>query len=82
MMRAATLFNFLIEAMLTGSVMILLLLVVRRLLRRQLGNRLICLAWLLVAVRLLLPLSFPNPMTVSYTHLSLSGRGWPLSASW
>ncbi len=62
MMRAATLFNFLIEAMLTGSVMILLLLVVRRLLRRQLGNRLICLAWLLVAVRLLLPLSFPNPM--------------------
>ena len=35
MMRAATLFNFLIEAMLTGSVMILLLLVVRRLLRRD-----------------------------------------------
>ncbi len=61
-MRAATLFNFLIESTLMGSVMILLMLVVRRFLRPQLGSRVLCLAWLLVAIRLLVPLSFPNPM--------------------
>lgn len=61
-MRAATVFNFLIEATLMGSVMILLLLLVRRFLRPKVGSQLICVAWLLVAVRLILPLSLPNPM--------------------
>ena len=61
-MRAATVFNFLLEATLAGSVMILLMLPVRRFLRCKLTSRLICFAWLLVAARLLLPLSLPNPM--------------------
>ena len=61
-MRAATVFNFLIEATLTGSVMILLMLPLRRFLRPKLTSRLICFAWLLVASRLLLPISLPNPM--------------------
>lgn len=61
-MRSATVFNFVIEATLMGSVMILLMLAVRRFLRRQLGSRLICFAWLLVAARLLIPLALPNPM--------------------
>lgn len=61
-MRAATVFNFLIEATLMGSIMIILLMVVRRFLRPQLGSRLICLAWLMVAIRLIVPLALPNPM--------------------
>ena len=61
-MRAATVFNFLIEATLTGSIMILLMLPVRRYLRSKLSSRLICFAWLLIALRLLLPLSLPNPI--------------------
>lgn len=61
-MRAATVFNFLIEATLMGSVMIVILLLVRKFLRPRLGSRLIWLAWLLVMARLLLPISFPNPM--------------------
>lgn len=61
-MRSATVFNFLIEATLMGSVMILLMLVVRKFLRPQLGSRLIRFAWVLVAVRLLVPLALPNPM--------------------
>ena len=61
-MRAATVFNFLIESTLMGSVMILILLLVRRFLRPQLGSRLLCVAWLLVAARLLVPLSLPNPV--------------------
>lgn len=61
-MRTATVFNFLIEATLAGSVMILLMLPVRRFLRSKLTSRLLCFAWLLVALRLLLPVSLPNPM--------------------
>lgn len=61
-MRSATVFNFLIEATLMGSVMILLMLAVRKFLRPQLGSRLIRFVWLLVAVRLLVPLALPNPM--------------------
>ena len=61
-MRAATVFNYLLEATLAGSVMIVLMLPVRRFLRSKLTSRLICFAWLLVAVRLLLPISLPNPM--------------------
>lgn len=61
-MRTATVFNFLIESTLMGSVMIVILLLVRRFLRPQLGSRLIWLAWLLIMARLLLPISLPNPM--------------------
>lgn len=61
-MRTATVFNFLIEATLAGSVMILLMLPVRRFLRSKLTSRLLCFAWLLVALRLLFPVSLPNPM--------------------
>ena len=61
-MRAATVFNFLIEATLMGSVMILMMMAVRSFLRPVLGSRMICTAWVLVAIRLLVPLSLPNPM--------------------
>lgn len=65
-MRAATVFNFLIESTLMGSIMILLMLLVRRFLRRELGSRFIRMAWALVALRLLLPLSLPNPSINQY----------------
>ena len=60
-MRSMTVFNYLLEATVIGSVMILLVIAVRALLRERLGSRAIYVAWLLVALRLLLPLSLPNP---------------------
>ena len=60
-MRTATLFNFLVEATLIGSVLILALLALRPLVRRGVGSRLMMVAWVLVALRLLLPLALPNP---------------------
>ena len=62
MMRSAVVFNVLIEATLFGTALILLTLLIRKLFRKQLGNRVIYVAWLLVAVRLLLPISLPNPL--------------------
>ena len=61
-MRSMTVFNYLLEATVIGSVMILLLIAVRALLRERLGSRAIYVGWLLVALRLLLPLSLPNPI--------------------
>jgi len=60
-MRSMTVFNYLLEATLFGSVLILLLVAVRLLLRRRLGSRALYAGWLVVAVRLLVPLSIPNP---------------------
>ena len=61
-MRSMTVFNYLLEATLFGSVLILLLIAVRSLLRQRLGSRAIYAAWLLAALRLLLPISIPNPL--------------------
>lgn len=60
-MRTAQIYNFLLEANLTASAAILLMLVVRRFFRKALGNRVVYFAWLLIALRLLCPLSLPNP---------------------
>ncbi len=60
-MRTATLFNFLVEANLIAGIAILLLVLVRRFLRKQLGNSVLYFVWLLVAIRLLCPLALPNP---------------------
>ena len=60
-MRTATLYNFLLEANIMASIAIVLMLAVRKFLRKPLGNRAICFAWMLVAVRLLCPLALPNP---------------------
>ena len=61
MMRTALVYNFLIEANIMASIAIVLLMLIRRFLRKPLGNRMLCFGWLLVAVRLLLPVSLPNP---------------------
>ena len=61
-MRAAILFNFLTEANIMASLAILLMLLLRKTLRAQLGNTALCFGWLLVAVRLLCPLTLPNPL--------------------
>lgn len=61
-MRTAYVYNFLIEANIMASIAILLMIVLRKFLRRSLGNSCICFGWLLVAIRLLLPLSFTNPV--------------------
>ena len=60
-MRTALIYNFLIEANIMASIAILLMIVLRKFLRRQMGNSAICFGWLLVAVRLLLPVTLPNP---------------------
>ena len=60
-MRTATIYNFLLEANLMASIAIVLMLLVRKLFRKQIGNRAIYFAWLLVAIRLLCPLTLPNP---------------------
>jgi len=56
-----TVFNYLLEATLFGSVLILLVVAVRMLLRHRLGSRAIYASWLVVMLRLLLPISIPNP---------------------
>jgi len=60
-MRSMTIFNYLLEATLMGSILILLVVAARSLLRSRLGSRAIYAAWLLVALRLLLPITLPNP---------------------
>ena len=60
--RSMTVFNFLLEATLCGALLVLLVLLVRWLLRRKLGSRLVYFAWLLVAIRLLVPIALPNPL--------------------
>ena len=60
-MRSAMIYNFLIEANLMASIAILLMIPLRRFFRRQVGNTAICFGWLLVAIRLLCPLSLVNP---------------------
>ena len=64
--RTAILYNFLIGANIMASSAIVLMRVLRKCLRRMLGNSCICFGWLLVAVRLLLPLSFANPIIYEY----------------
>lgn len=61
-MRSVTFYNFLLEAALGGSLLILLLLAARPVARRLAGNRAVYVAWLMVALRLLIPLSLPNPL--------------------
>lgn len=60
--RSMTYFNFLLEATLAGSVLIIVMLILRRVFRRKIGSGLVYLAWGLVAVRLLLPFAIPNPL--------------------
>ena len=61
-MRSALIYNFLIEANIMASIAILLMIPLRKLLRKQVGNTAICFGWLLVAIRLLCPLTLPNPL--------------------
>lgn len=61
-MRTALIYNFLIEATIIAGIAVLLMIPVRKFFRKQLGTRALCFAWLLVAVRLLCPLSLPNPL--------------------
>lgn len=61
-LRSMTFFNFLLEATLAGSVLILVVMVLRLVFRRRIGSRMVYLAWALVAVRLLLPVAIPNPL--------------------
>ena len=60
-MRSALVYNFLIEANIMASIAILLMIPLRKWLRKPLGNTAICFGWLLTAIRLLCPLSLPNP---------------------
>ena len=60
-MRFALVYNFLIEANIMASIAIFLMIPLRKLFRKQLGNSAICFGWLLVAIRLLCPLSLVNP---------------------
>ena len=60
-MRTALVYNFLIEANIMAAIAIILMIPIRRFLRRPLGNQAVCFGWLLVAIRLLLPISLPNP---------------------
>lgn len=60
-MRTATVFNFLVEATLIGSALMLVMLLARPFLRRRLGSRALLVAWVLVVLRLAAPLALPNP---------------------
>ena len=54
-MRSAVIYNFLIEANIMASIAILLMMLLRKLLRKPLGNSALCFGWLLTAVRLHCP---------------------------
>ncbi len=60
-MRTAILYNFLLEANLMASIAIILMMILRKTLRKPLGNAALSFGWLLIAIRLLVPLSLPNP---------------------
>ncbi|MEA4929289.1 MAG: hypothetical protein VB104_11530 [Candidatus Limiplasma sp.] len=60
--RSMTVFNFLLEATLCGTLLILLVLLVRRFLRQRPVGRKVLFLWLLVAIRLLVPVAIPNPL--------------------
>ena len=61
-MRTAVIYNFLIEANLMAAIAILLMIPVRMFGRKKMGSRVMCFAWMLVAIRLLCPLALPNPL--------------------
>ena len=61
-MRTALFYNFFIEANLMAVIAIALMSVIRKYLRRPLGSSALCFGWLLIALRLLLPISFVNPL--------------------
>lgn len=61
-MRSALVFNFLIEANIMASIAILLMIPLRKFFRGKMGNSAICFGWLLIALRLLIPVSLPNPL--------------------
>lgn len=61
-MRSMTIYNYLLEASVFGSVIILLVVALRMTLRSRVGSRVIYAAWGLALLRLLLPVSFPNPV--------------------
>lgn len=61
-MRSMTIFNYLLEATLFGSILILLICALRYFFRGKLGNRFIHIAWLLPVLRILIPVSLPNPL--------------------
>ncbi|MBQ6399724.1 MAG: hypothetical protein IJI21_06360 [Clostridia bacterium] len=61
-MRSVLIYNFLIEANILASIAILVMIPLRKLFRKQIGNSSICFGWLLVALRLLIPLTLPNPL--------------------
>lgn len=60
-MRTAFFHNFLIESSLLSSVAIILMMIIRKSVRGRIGNKAICFGWLLIAVRLLVPISIQNP---------------------
>ncbi len=60
--RSMTYFNFLLEATLAGSLLIIVVLILRRVFRKQIGSRMVYLAWVLIALRLLVPIALPNPL--------------------
>lgn len=60
-MRTAVLYNFLLEANIMASIAIVLMVILRKFFRKPLGNSALHFGWLLIAIRLLLPLSLPNP---------------------
>ncbi len=79
-MRSMTLFNFLLEATLIGGALTLMMLAVRSLGRGRISNRVIYMLWLVVALRLLLPISLPNPLINQFRPtLSMDGDARPVA---
>lgn len=79
-MRSMILFNFLLEATLIGSALVLVIMAVRALLGGRISSRVIYALWLVVAIRLLLPISLPNPlMNHLRPTLSVDGDARPVA---
>ena len=79
-MRSMTLFNFLLESSLIGGALVLVMVAVRALLRGRISARVLYALWIVVALRLLLPISLPNPlMNHLRPTLSVDGEARPVA---
>ena len=79
-MRSMTLFNFLLESSLIGGALVMVMVAVRALLRGRISGRVLYALWIVVALRLLLPISLPNPlMNHLRPTLSVDGEARPVA---
>ncbi|MDO4483333.1 MAG: PepSY domain-containing protein [Clostridia bacterium] len=60
--RSMTVFNYILEAALACAILTLVILFIRAVFRKHISRKVVCVAWLLVALRVFMPIALPNPL--------------------